>query len=98
MLCMKMKEEFCFSCFILSFIGLVLIDLCFLTGLFLHKIIEHKKINEERILSKSILCYFMSLILAFINMMEDCQVNFENFYYLIFNIFGLQFLIVFVSR
>ena len=29
MFCMKMKEEFCFSCFILSFIGLVHVDLCF---------------------------------------------------------------------
>ena len=97
MFCMKMKEEFCFSCFILSFIGLVHVDLCFLTGLFLHKIIEHKKINEERILLARVYCVIsMSLILTFINMMEDCQVNTKIFTTSFLIFLDLQFLIVFV--
>ena len=89
MFCMKMKQNFCFPCFVLSFIGLVHTNLCFLTLLFLHKIIEHNKINEERILLARVYCVIsMSLILTFISMMKDCEVNFEHFYYLIFYILG----------
>lgn len=89
MFCMKMKQDFCFSCFILSFIGLVHTNLCFVVGLTLHKIIEFKKVTQGRLLFARIYCIIsMSLILTFIAIMNDCKLDFDHFYYFIFYIFG----------
>ena len=88
MFCIKMKEVFCLPCFIISFIGLFHLDLCFIVALILHKVIEYK-VKKETLFFARIYCIIsMSLILTFIAIMNDCKLNFNHFFYFIFYIFG----------
>lgn len=91
MFCNKMKDEICIPCSIISFIGLIHTILFFILGLIINNVIINE-LEKYKIFYARFYCIIsLSLILTFIGMMDNCKLEFEYFYYFVFNLIGMSF-------